>query len=94
MLKNLYFCYPCQAEIHGDVEIGDRSVVHPKAQILAQNGPIIIGTDNLIEECVLIKNTNKAPLYIGNENIFEVSSSFEGTVNILNLNILKRMSAI
>ena len=53
--------------------------MHPKAQILAQNGPIIIGTDNLIEECVLIKNTSKAPLYIGNENIFEVSSSFEGT---------------
>ena len=54
--------------------------MHPKAQILAQNGPIIIGTDNLIEECVLIKNTSKAPLYIGNENIFEVSSSFEGKI--------------
>jgi len=67
-----------EADIHGDVEIGERTVIHPKAQIIAENGPIIIGTDNLIEECVVIRNRFKTPMRIGNENIFEVSSSFEG----------------
>ena len=30
--------------------IGTRTVVHPKAQIIAEAGPIIIGDNNLIEE--------------------------------------------
>ena len=71
-----------EADIQGDVEIGERTVIHPKAQILAQNGPIVIGTDNLIEECVVICNKSKTPLRIGNENIFEVSSRFEGEFRV------------
>ena len=49
-----------------------------QARIIAEKGSIVIGNDNLIEEAVLIKNTNEETLYIGNENIFEVQSEFIG----------------
>lgn len=35
---------------------GARSVVHPKAKIVAEAGPIIIGENNLIEEQAQIIN--------------------------------------
>lgn len=35
---------------------GARTVVHPKARIIAEAGPIVIGEGNLIEEQVLIIN--------------------------------------
>ena len=35
---------------------GARTVVHPKARIIAEAGPIIIGEGNLIEEQALIIN--------------------------------------
>lgn len=35
---------------------GARTVVHPKARIIAEAGPIIIGEGNLIEEQALIVN--------------------------------------
>ena len=56
------------------------SLIEPKvkAQIIAEKGPIVIGNDNLIEEGVIIKNSNEETLYVGNENIFEVQSQFEG----------------
>lgn len=74
-----------EADIQGDVEIGERTVIHPKAQIIAENGPIIIGSDNLIEECVVIRNKYKTPLKIGNENIFEVCSKFEGNISLMKM---------
>ena len=49
-----------------------------QARIIAEKGSIVIGNDNLIEEAVLIKNTNEETLYIWNENIFEVQSEFIG----------------
>uniref|UniRef100_A0A3P9HZ70 Dynactin subunit 6 n=1 Tax=Oryzias latipes TaxID=8090 RepID=A0A3P9HZ70_ORYLA len=45
-----------ESEIRGDVTIGARTVVHPKARIIAEAGPIIIGEGNLIEEQALIIN--------------------------------------
>uniref|UniRef100_A0AAQ5XEB0 Dynactin subunit 6 n=1 Tax=Amphiprion ocellaris TaxID=80972 RepID=A0AAQ5XEB0_AMPOC len=47
-----------ESEIRGDVTIGARTVVHPKARIIAEAGPIIIGEGNLIEEQALIINRN------------------------------------
>lgn len=38
------------AELRGDITIGARTVVHPKARIIAEAGPIVIGEGNLIEE--------------------------------------------
>lgn len=35
---------------------GARTVVHPRACIIAEAGPIVIGESNLIEEQVLIIN--------------------------------------
>ncbi|XP_065490300.1 dynactin subunit 6 isoform X1 [Caloenas nicobarica] len=45
-----------ESEIRGDVAIGPRTVVHPKARIIAEAGPIVIGEGNLIEEQALIIN--------------------------------------
>ncbi|MEE6460378.1 hypothetical protein FKM82_000937 [Ascaphus truei] len=73
-----------ESEIKGDVTIGPRTVVHPKARIIAEAGPIIIGEGNLIEEQALIINSlpeNIAPdadgvepktMIIGTNNVFEV----------------------
>uniref|UniRef100_A0A8C2R1W2 Dynactin subunit 6 n=1 Tax=Capra hircus TaxID=9925 RepID=A0A8C2R1W2_CAPHI len=43
-----------ESEIRGDVTIGPRTVIHPKARIIAEAGPIVIGEGNLIEEQALI----------------------------------------
>ncbi|KAG7248364.1 hypothetical protein CRUP_023182, partial [Coryphaenoides rupestris] len=73
-----------ESEIRGDVFIGARTVVHPKARIIAEAGPIIIGEGNLIEEQALIINSypeNIMPdtedaepqtMTIGTNNVFEV----------------------
>uniref|UniRef100_A0A674A2H4 Dynactin subunit 6 n=1 Tax=Salmo trutta TaxID=8032 RepID=A0A674A2H4_SALTR len=73
-----------ESEIRGDVTIGARTVVHPKARIIAEAGPIVIGEGNLIEEQALIINSypeNIAPdsegvepktMTIGINNVFEV----------------------
>ncbi|KAJ8336132.1 hypothetical protein SKAU_G00394750 [Synaphobranchus kaupii] len=73
-----------ESEIRGDVTIGARTVVHPKARIIAEAGPIVIGEGNLIEEQALIFNgyaENIMPdaegiepktMTIGTNNVFEV----------------------
>ncbi|XP_050397087.1 dynactin subunit 6 [Patella vulgata] len=67
----------------GEITIGSRTVVHPKARIIAEAGPIVIGDFNIIEELVTIKNRNtdssqKAQvLIIGNNNVFEVGAEVE-----------------
>uniref|UniRef100_A0A8C5A7B8 Dynactin subunit 6 n=2 Tax=Gadus morhua TaxID=8049 RepID=A0A8C5A7B8_GADMO len=73
-----------ESEIRGDVTIGPRTVVHPKARIIAEAGPIVIGEGNLIEEQALIINSypeNITPdsegvepktMTIGINNVFEV----------------------
>ncbi|XP_052778394.1 dynactin subunit 6-like [Mya arenaria] len=77
-----------ESEIIGDVTIGTRTVIHPKAKIIAEDGPIIIGENNIIEELACI--INKAPataspgspqavMIIGNNNVFEVGSYIEAT---------------
>ncbi|XP_056659691.1 dynactin subunit 6 isoform X2 [Monodelphis domestica] len=73
-----------ESEIRGDVTIGPRTVIHPKARIIAEAGPIVIGEGNLIEEQALILNgypeniipdmENMEPksMIIGTNNVFEV----------------------
>ncbi|XP_061883364.1 LOW QUALITY PROTEIN: dynactin subunit 6-like [Entelurus aequoreus] len=72
-----------ESEIRGDVTIGPRTVVHPKARIIAEAGPIVIGEGNLIEEQAVIINSypeNIMPdvemepktMTIGINNVFEV----------------------
>ncbi|XP_065841673.1 dynactin subunit 6-like [Oscarella lobularis] len=76
-----------EAEIKGDVTIGTGTVVHPKARILAEGGPIVIGENNLIEEQTVIRNrklsddeeevTGGHVMIIGQNNVFEVGSCCE-----------------
>uniref|UniRef100_A0A8V0XRY9 Dynactin subunit 6 n=1 Tax=Gallus gallus TaxID=9031 RepID=A0A8V0XRY9_CHICK len=73
-----------ESEIRGDVTIGPRTVIHPKARIIAEAGPIVIGEGNLIEEQALIINgypenitpeteeVEPKPMIIGTNNVFEV----------------------
>ena len=70
-----------ESHLIGEISIGTRSVVHPKAQIIAEAGPIIIGENNMIEERAKIINakdpngeTTKV-MIIGNNNVFEVDST-------------------
>merc|ERR1712198_619294 len=72
-----------EADYLGDVTIGARTVIHPKARIIAAAGPIIIGEGNLIEEQAQIINRlpegaepGEEPqvMVIGNSNVFEVDS--------------------
>uniref|UniRef100_A0A8C2YIT1 Dynactin subunit 6 n=2 Tax=Chinchilla lanigera TaxID=34839 RepID=A0A8C2YIT1_CHILA len=63
---------------------GPRTVIHPKARIIAEAGPIVIGEGNLIEEQALIINSHPdnitpdtedpepKPMIIGTNNVFEV----------------------
>jgi len=44
------------SELQGDITIGSRTVIHPRAKIIALLGPIIIGENNIIEEQVQIIN--------------------------------------
>ena len=74
------------SNIQGDVTIGTGTVVHPKASIIAEGGPIIIGPNNIVEEFALIKNEwlldpslplgkqllPRGPMIIGSHNLFEV----------------------
>lgn len=45
-----------EAILKGDITIGSRSVVHPRASIIAEAGPIIIGEGNIVEEMATITN--------------------------------------
>ncbi|XP_078532620.1 dynactin subunit 6 isoform X1 [Lissotriton helveticus] len=79
-----------ESEIKGDVTIGPRTVVHPKARIIAEAGPIVIGEGNLIEEQALIINSfpenvapdaedvEPKPMIIGTNNVFEVGCLSQG----------------
>ena len=62
-------------KIEGEVEIGEGTVVHPGASILALAGPVVIGKQNIVEARCVIKNCNPGSvLSIGDGNIFQVGT--------------------
>ncbi|XP_063977959.1 dynactin subunit 6 isoform X2 [Diachasmimorpha longicaudata] len=71
--------------LKGDITIGPKTVVHPRASIIAEAGPIFIGEGNIIEEMASIINRlppggNPDTLLaqtIGNFNVFETDSTCE-----------------
>eukprot|EP01116_Phalansterium_solitarium_P013466 TRINITY_DN30830_c0_g1_i1.p1 TRINITY_DN30830_c0_g1~~TRINITY_DN30830_c0_g1_i1.p1 ORF type:complete len:182 (+),score=46.67 TRINITY_DN30830_c0_g1_i1:105-650(+) len=63
-----------EAQVSGEVIIGEGTVVHPKAKISAVSGPVRIGKNNIIEELVLIENKDSDALVIGDNNLIEVGS--------------------
>lgn len=79
--------------ILGDVTLGADCIIHPTTHIIARNGPIIIGCNNLIEERVNIINNRSTPLIIGDHNVFEVDSRCEAS-RVGNHNILESKSVV
>eukprot|EP00697_Spironema_sp_BW2_P007708 gnl/Spiro4/22066_TR10854_c0_g1_i1.p1 gnl/Spiro4/22066_TR10854_c0_g1~~gnl/Spiro4/22066_TR10854_c0_g1_i1.p1 ORF type:complete len:211 (-),score=57.61 gnl/Spiro4/22066_TR10854_c0_g1_i1:259-864(-) len=83
-----------EAELVGDITIGAGTIVHPKCEIRAVDGPIIIGDDNILEERVVIENKRSAgehgicsSIQIGSHNVFEMGCRVEcatmGDANIV-----------
>jgi len=87
------------ATVIGHVTIGSKTIVHPKARIIAKDGPIVIGEGNLIEENCSIINRNPpgvegtSTLTIGKSNVFEIGSEFEGK-SIGNNNIIETRAKV
>ncbi|XP_073925625.1 dynactin subunit 6-like [Castor canadensis] len=83
-----------------DLTIARRRVIHLKAQIIAQAGPIVIGEDNLIEEQALITNvylgsitpdtedSDTKPMIAGTNNVFEVGC-YSQTKKMVDNNIIE-----
>ena len=92
-------CIICEdSKIQGDVTIGNGTIIHPRACIIAEDGPIIIGEQNLIEDKVIIINKNtsgseSSVMQIGNSNVFEVGSRNE-SLNIGDSNVLEAKSFV
>lgn len=92
-------CNEC--ELVGDITIGSMTIIHPRATIVAEAGPIVIGDNNLIEEQVriinkrqTIENSNSSPvLIIGDNNVFEVDCYSEAR-KIGDNNVLESKSYI
>ncbi|PSN56462.1 Dynactin subunit 6 [Blattella germanica] len=77
-------CNEC--ELRGDITIGSMTVIHPRASIIAEAGPIIIGECNIVEEQARIINrgppgdatpTSTPVMIIGANNVFEVDCCSE-----------------
>lgn len=94
-----------ESHLIGDVQIGSRTVIHPKAIIKAIDGPIIIGENNLIEEKVKIINQRSSEdnnkdgagtvpiMIIGNNNVFEVDAE-SYALKIGDSNVLESKSSL
>ncbi|KAF8763238.1 dynactin subunit 6-like [Argiope bruennichi] len=89
-----------ESELVGEITIGGRTVIHPKARIIAEGGPIIIGESNLIEEQVQIINKgnpkdpdSQVPMIIGSNNVFEVGAYIE-SMKIGDNNVLESKCTI
>jgi len=63
--------------MRGDITIGSGTVVHPKAAIFALGGPIIIGTNCILEEGTIVVNRKKEIMRIGDDNLFEIGCRVE-----------------
>ena len=82
----------------GLVDLGKHTIIHPKAQLIAEGGDIIIGDCCIIEEKVRIINrkqidpetgkpsTVKRDLKIGSYNMFEVGTVIDSAVEIGDMN--------
>ncbi|XP_055329372.1 dynactin subunit 6-like isoform X2 [Paramacrobiotus metropolitanus] len=78
---------PKETELKGEITIGQGTVLHPSCKIIAENGPIVIGEGNIIEEKAIIRNRfpvgedgTRKTLYIGSRNLLEAYSVVEGSV--------------
>ncbi|XP_014671321.1 PREDICTED: dynactin subunit 6-like isoform X1 [Priapulus caudatus] len=89
-------------KLDGYITIGARTVIHPRALIIAEAGPIVIGEGNLIEEQSTLYNrlmegedpaSTQRVMTIGNNNVFEVGSYCEA-VRLGDNNILEAKTKV
>lgn len=80
----------------GEITIGARTVVHPKAVIKALDGPILIGENNLIEDQArIINGRDREKRSEGAEKEAEASSDRKQSVMIIgNHNVFEVSSII
>lgn len=43
-----------ESKLKGNITVGSMTVIHPKATIIAEAGPVLIGENNIVEEQALI----------------------------------------
>ena len=67
------------AILKGEIIIGPGCILHPYCQILAMNGPISLGSSNIIEEGATLVNDLPNPMAIGDRNLIEVGSRIENS---------------
>lgn len=68
------------AIVKGSVFFGAENIVHPSAQIIAENGKIVFGKGNIVREGARIINNSGEPMIIGDYNSFGVDSEFNGSL--------------
>lgn len=84
----------CQdSELKGDITIGAGTIVHPKATIFAIAGPIVIGTNCILEEGCILVNRRKEVMRIGDDNLFEICCRVESP-SIGNFNTFSTKSRV
>eukprot|EP00947_MAST-08B_sp_MAST-8B-sp1_P003152 g3152.t1 len=83
------------ATLEGNVTIGAGTVVHPRCSILAvDGGSIVIGSDCVIEEQVVITNgPGGGNVVVGDMNLFEVGARIEAD-KIGSCNVFEPKSAL
>ncbi|KAL8292544.1 hypothetical protein RQP46_001156 [Phenoliferia psychrophenolica] len=64
-------------DIRGNITIGPGCILHPRCTILAMSGPIILGSNCIIEESVVLVNRTKQTVVIGDDNLFQVGCRVE-----------------
>ncbi|KAF7234027.1 hypothetical protein EG68_10651 [Paragonimus skrjabini miyazakii] len=85
-------CSEC--ELSGEVTIGANTIIHPKARIIAEAGPIHIGAFNLIEEQVqIINRVPDSVMKIGDHNVFEIGAQCEA-IEVGDNNVLEAKSVV
>uniref|UniRef100_A0A2K6FDT0 Dynactin subunit 6 n=1 Tax=Propithecus coquereli TaxID=379532 RepID=A0A2K6FDT0_PROCO len=58
-----------ESEIGGDITMGPRTLIHPKARIIVEARTIAIGENNITPDT---KDPEPKPMMIGTNNVFEV----------------------
>jgi carbonic anhydrase/acetyltransferase-like protein (isoleucine patch superfamily) len=72
-------CNEC--ELRGDITIGSMTVIHPRASIIAEAGPIIIGECNIVEEQARIINRLETYILSRVPNMYCNFQSVHGSLN-------------
>lgn len=52
-----------ESTLRGYITIGAKTVIHPRASIIAEAGPIIIGEGNIVEEMAVIANRYELSIF-------------------------------